>query len=90
MKLGSTVKWKSQSKGYKKVKTGVVLAVVPPKVSGVAVFTQRKLSRKYSGSTLGVGQGRVSKSYLVAVAPKKGSKAKPRIYWPVVDKLALV
>ena len=88
MKVGSAVKWKSQSRGYKTVKTGDVLAVVPAGKTGADVFVQRKLNRKYSGSPLGAGKARAEKSYLVAVAPKKGSLAKPRVYWPVAEKLA--
>lgn len=90
-KVGDKVSWWSQSKGYGKVKRGVVVAVVPPKVQpcrfGSASWRPRGLrdeigldESKYSMARLGGGNTRDNESYLVAV--EQGGNRKPLLYWP--------
>ena len=88
MKIGSGVTWKSQSRGFKTVKRGTIVAVVPAGQTGAGVFMKRSLAKKYSGSALGTGAFRKAKSYLVMVPAAKKSKAKARVYWPLAGKLA--
>lgn len=71
-KVGSKVKWTSQSSGYKKEKEGVIVSVVLP---NQRPDRDRFLSLYRSGC----GWGRKEESYVVAV--------KNKFYWPLVKHL---
>jgi len=74
IKIGSSVKWTSQSQGYELAKEGVVVAVVPPDTNPVAVAP--------AGSKLSMtGLPRNHESYLV--------QAGKRLYWPRVSALEI-
>jgi hypothetical protein len=75
-KVGDLVEWTSQAKGCTRTKLGRVVAVIPEH--------ERPTGIK------GCGDARDHKSYIVSVAPKNGSKAKPKAYWPVVSLLTPV
>lgn len=80
IQVGDTIKWSSQSHGYYKEKAGVVIAIVP---AGVDVRdVQHGLSAGFKLLD-GPGMSRKRVSYLIAVAPKPGSNAKPQLYWPL-------
>lgn len=74
MKLGDKVKWSSQSGGYVAVKTGEIIAIVPP--DEIPTCADTTLPRGHE-------------SYVVMVRPIKG-KAKPKKYWPRVSALKLI
>ena len=72
-KVGDKVKWSSQAQGASLTKIGIVVAVIPKggRPTGIK----------------GCGWGRDHESYVVEVAPKAGSRAKSKAYWPVVSLL---
>lgn len=86
--VGDVVTWASQSLGSWKKKTGTIVAVVPARVSPKpyvdAIFEQHKgrVVRTDGGGLL-----RNHVSYLVLVVAEAPSKAKPKLYWPIVSKL---
>lgn len=95
MKVGDHVEWTSQAGGFKKVKRGCIVAIVPPGVSLRRVFLAQKWSftgGQYDCSVLDLVtyNDRIVESFLVAVAPPKGSKRRVKLYWPRVASLKIV
>ncbi len=77
----STVKWTSQSMGNHVKKFGVIVEVVQPNTKPtVELFADHSVQFTNPGY-------RDKVSYLVSVAPKKGSKARSKLYWPVASLL---
>lgn len=75
-KTGDTVKWSSQSGGYRKEKIGQVVAVLAP----MDRPNHTLFPSMYNGT--GCGYGRRYTSYVVQVGKK--------FYWPVASLLQLV
>ena len=76
MDKGDKVKWSSQAQGYKKIKEGTIVQVVP---KGERPDRERFL---YLYKNAGCGFGRNHESYVVMV--------KNTPYWPRVNKLELI
>ena len=79
---GDKVKWSSQSMGNHVKKAGVIVAVIPPIVK--PDITQYVSDHSVQFTNPGY---RDKESYLISVAPKEGSKARPKLYWPVASLL---
>ena len=83
--VGAQVTWSSQAGGNTTTKTGEVVAIVPPKTQP----NVWKLAEKHGGiSEYGGGMSRPHVSYIVMVKPTP--KSKPRLYWPLANKLQAV
>ena len=84
MKVGTTVKWTSQSQSCALTKIGTIIAVVP---AGIGLRNCLTVEQ-YEPFTKGAGPGmqRNHESYVVSVPPVKG-KAKAKLYWPIASKL---
>ncbi len=80
-KLQDEVYWVSQANGFTKRKIGVIVDVIPP---GISV---RK--SKFSNDLDAVSQPRDHESYVVCLAARPGSRAKPKYYWPRVSALRI-
>ena len=94
IKLGSQVKWTSQSGGFKATKVGVVVHVLPAGAapfngfgSGLMADLEKKYGAKAQGGTF---MARKHESYIVLVRDPKRPRAAPKLYWPIVSKLKLV
>ena len=86
-KKGDLVTWSSQAGGYSKRKVGTVVSVVP---KDTPVFQYNAIAMDDTGAR-GLdypGLSRDHESYIVHVPTKTGS-GKGKLYWPVVNKLAL-
>ena len=80
MQIGDKIKWRSSNED----KEGVIVAVVP---AGSDPYTAAKpLGTAYGSLLYGGGQNRSHESYLVAVETK-GTRSKPKLYWPRVSLL---
>lgn len=83
---GSRVEWSSGASGSVTTKIGTVVKVIA--ANGDVRDAMRDLERDgLNVSAFGHGSGRDHESYLVRVEGKT-SRAKPRVYWPVVAQLA--
>ena len=71
--LYDVVTWVSQAQGMARRKVGTIVRVIPP---------------KGDPGTAGCGYPRTHESYVVSV-PGKTTRAKPKMYWPVVSRLSL-
>jgi hypothetical protein len=78
VKIGDKVQWTSQSAGYSKTKSGVIVAIVP-----IGYPPQASLLDNYELKSV-PGMCRDHESYLVAVGKSK------RLYWPRVSNLAAI
>jgi hypothetical protein len=86
--VGDEVTWASQSLGFWKQKTGTVVAVVPARTSPKTyIDAVAKQHKGHVVRTDGGGLLRNHVSYLVLVVAEAPSKAKPKLYWPIVSKL---
>lgn len=99
MKVGDHVEWTSQANGSKKVKRGLIVAVVPPGVLCKSLTTllikQEKFSfldghYDYSAIDQRHYNSRTQESYLVVVAAPVGSRRRPKLYWPIASLLSVV
>ena len=82
-KLGDKVTWKSQAGGHAKIKTGIIIKVIPPNhdfLTCIRATTEYKLA--YGG-----GRPRDYESYAVLV---KDSNGKGVLYWPRVSQLSAI
>lgn len=79
-KKGDIVVWMSQSGGFTKEKTGIIVAVVPPQTPAGTCLPQGCKSN----SSLGYGFSRDHESYLVQIGKSS------RLYWPLVKNLSLL
>ena len=77
--INTKVTWASESGGFRKVKMGMIIAIVPP-----ATDPRSCIPTGYSFKNHHVAKWRKDVSYLVRI---EGSK---KLYWPVVDDLVLV
>ena len=89
--VGDVVMWKSQSKGFKTMKEGIIVAVVPLGTCPLEDYYCKTYShnlmkllgpdwhKRYSAKKLGGGGPRGTDSYLVNV--------KGYLYWPHVRNL---
>jgi len=80
IKVGSIVKWTSQSGGHVTKKLGKVVAIVPVEGSPYSQMPDGFRDNSYSG--YGIPRDHVS--YLVQVGKSK------RLYWPLVKNLEVV
>ena len=95
-KVGDTVTWTSQSHGSTKTKVGVVIHIVPKKMQLIDVIDKEALEYyntsairdSYYAYRYNYAVYRNHESYLVAVSSSE--KGKPKLYWPLVNKLRLV
>lgn len=78
-KLHDEVYWVSQANGCTKRKIGVIVDVIP---AGISVH-KSKFRDYLDASAL----PRDHESYVVCVASRPGSRAKPKYYWPRVSAL---
>lgn len=83
-KLNDEVQWTSSSNAKTKQKRGVIVAVVPPRVSLNVPWEYRRM---FDGM-----YGRDHESYFVAVerVGRKGQRLVTLLYWPRVSALKLV
>ena len=81
MKVGTKVKWSSQSCSCTTTKVGTIIVVVPTgrSLRSCLISEQFELFREPGGPRNHV-------SYVVSVPPAKGN-AKAKLYWPVAKKL---
>lgn len=93
-KIGDFVQWSSQAGGFRKHKTGRVVAIVPSHRTPTGDrareegFNVYEVARQHGArSRFGGGYARKHESYLVLVE-FPGTKRKPMLYWPVVSKLS--
>lgn len=85
IRVGSKVRWRSQSAGYRTEKVGTVVEVVPKDVP----MHPNIACRMHGGrSAFGYGCSRDHESYVVSI-PTKG-KGRPMLYWPRVKQLEVV
>lgn len=80
--IGDRVQWSSQAQGTHLKKWGTVVQIIPeqsvPDLSGFPF-------REFGCPSFGLG--RKGESYLVRADVKIGSKARPKLYWPVASLL---
>ena len=86
-KLGDKVKWKSSASGTWKEKTGEIVYIVKENIEHP---TRKWLELKFKASAAPLDEAwpRDHESYIVRVP--SGTKAKDKLYWPLVSKLELV
>lgn len=85
--IGDYLSWKSIHEGWKRIKTGYIVAIVEPNESlHDAVKRIKEWSRHYSmrgiRTALDCDTRRSDRSYLVAVKVFDNTQAKLRVYWP--------
>ena len=95
MKCGDIVEWCSQANGSKKVKRGTIVVVIPPRVSLSRAFHAENFSfadGRYDYSAMEVRDynERKLESFIVVVEPSKGSKRRPKLYWPRLASLRVL
>jgi len=87
-KVNDEVSWRSQSLGFWKEKRGIIVAVVPARMSPKKYIDAIiELHKGHVVRTDGGGLLRNHESYLVFVEPSGMSQAKSKLYWPVVSQL---
>jgi len=79
LEVGNKVTWVSQSQGFRKVKTGVVVKIYEPNswIPSSEISTKYKVMFDYGYQ--------IKKSYLVEVIESK--KSKPKLYKPILKHL---
>jgi hypothetical protein len=77
--INEKVAWTSASGGFKKKKTGIIIAIVPP-----ATDPRSCIPAGYGFKNHHVAKWRKDESYLVRI---EGTK---KLYWPVVSDLTSV
>jgi hypothetical protein len=97
IEVNTRVKWTSQAGGFHVEKRGVVVYVLPADVPPILNSAYRdegpiydvaaKHRAKMQGGSIAA---RKHESYFVLVSSPMGSKAAPKLYWPVVSLLKVV
>jgi len=78
---GDKVQWSSQAQGQEKTKFGTVVKIVK---GGRRPTGLTRLANKYTLMfNVYSPNVRTADTAMVAVAPPAGSKAKPKLYWPL-------
>lgn len=87
--LGQTVRWMPTAIGNTRMKTGIIVKVVPANVPLKLHDLEREFPDCRMVKNYGHGLFRTTEFYIVQEPPVT-SRAKPRLFWPLVSVLEAV